>query len=415
MQKIDRAILVALNRKTPLKYTEASINELEALASSCNIKTVDKIIQSNNTIDPRYYIGSGKVNEIKKAIDVLNIDIVIFDDPLSAGQIRNLEKELDVQIMDRSFLILQIFAQRAKTRESMVEVSLAQKLYMLPRLVGMRSSLSRQGGGSFNAKGPGETKLETDRRRLSVEITELKNQLNDIRKVRVLNSNKRVENLIPIVAIVGYTNAGKSSLMNRFLHLYDKEDYQVIEKDMLFTTLDTKAKRIKKDNHPAFILIDTVGFISKIPNELIASFESTLLDIKDADLILHIVNGLDYSDTEIELTRNILSKLVSPDIPRLLVVTKKDLRTESPLLTDDFIYVSNKTGEGFDQLYQSIDSILYDDAKIYNISLPFSKGKAYQYLKENTHILNETYSDDSINLRVLLRPAQIGKFNKYIV
>src|SRR5690606_9787712 len=207
----------------------------------------------------------------------------------------NLEKVLDTIIIDRSFLILQIFAERAKTKQAMLEVALAQKLYMLPRLVGMGNSLSRQGGGSFNAKGPGETKLELDRRRLQVEISNLRKEIEKIKQTRTTSRQKRLDNAIPIVALVGYTNAGKSSLMNYFADKWGTDKTEVFEKNMLFATLDTKAKRIKKDNQPPFILIDTVGFISKLPPELVASFESTLADIQDADLILHIVDGLNPS------------------------------------------------------------------------------------------------------------------------
>src|SRR5690606_2716486 len=210
MQKFDRALLVAANFRTDLKQTEDSIIELEELAKACNIEPIDKVIQSIDQIDPRYYIGSGKVEEIKKMIDILNIDMVIFDDTLSPGQLRNLEKVLDTIIIDRSFLILQIFAERAKTKQAMLEVALAQKLYMLPRLVGMGNSLSRQGGGSFNAKGPGETKLELDRRRLQIEISNLRKEIEKIKSTRATSRQKRLDNAIPIVALVGYTNAGKS-------------------------------------------------------------------------------------------------------------------------------------------------------------------------------------------------------------
>src|SRR5690554_3314173 len=323
MQTLDRAILVALNYRSDVEFTKQSVDELEELAKAVDIKTIDKVIQSSDTIDPKYFIGSGKVLEIKQMIDILNIDMVIFNDTLSPAQIRNLEETLEVQIFDRSFLILQIFALRAQTRQAILEVSLAQKLYMLPRLVGMGKSLSRQGGGSFNAKGPGETKLETDRRRLNMEISRLRESLEDIKKERFVSRQRRIKNNIPVVALVGYTNSGKSSLMNYLATQFGTNKTEVFEKDMLFATLDTKSKRIQKENQPPFILIDTVGFISKLPPELIKSFESTLADIATADLILHIVDGKNYSPLQVAFTKQVIHDLGLEETPRLMVVTKR--------------------------------------------------------------------------------------------
>lgn len=414
MQKLDRAILVALNYKTSIASTIESIDELEALAAAVKIKTVEKVIQSSDSIEPKYFIGSGKVLEIKQMIDVLNIDMVIFDDTLSAGQIRNLEETLDVQIYDRSFLILQIFAERAQTKQAILEVSLAQKLYMLPRLVGMGKSLSRQGGGSFNAKGPGETKLETDRRRLNTEISRLRSSLEQIKKERNVSRQRRIKNNIPVVALVGYTNAGKSSLMNYLTDQYGTNKDKVFEKDMLFATLDTKAKRIQKDNQPPFILIDTVGFISKLPPELIKSFESTLADIATADLILHIVDGKNYADLQINFTKQIIKNLGLEQTPRLLVVTKKDLLYHSPNIMEDYFLISNKTGEGIDDLYQAISAHIYKDSRIFNLSLPFDKGGIYEKLKNETTVLNTTYTDNGMHLKAVLTPHLYNLYKMYI-
>lgn len=414
MQKLDRAILVALNYKTSIASTTESIDELEALAAAVKIKTVEKVIQSSDSIEPKYFIGSGKVLEIKQMIDVLNIDMVIFDDTLSAGQIRNLEETLDVQIYDRSFLILQIFAERAQTKQAILEVSLAQKLYMLPRLVGMGKSLSRQGGGSFNAKGPGETKLETDRRRLNTEISRLRSSLKQIKKERSVSRQRRIKNNIPVVALVGYTNAGKSSLMNYLTDQYGTNKDKVFEKDMLFATLDTKAKRIQKDNQPPFILIDTVGFISKLPPELIKSFESTLADIATADLILHIVDGKNYADLQINFTKQIIKNLGLEQTPRLLVVTKKDLLYHSPNIMEDYFLISNKTGEGIDDLYQAISAHIYKDSRIFTLSLPFDKGGIYEKLKNETTVLNTTYTDNGMHLKAVLTPHLYNLYKIYI-
>jgi len=415
MQTLDRAILVALNYRSDVEFTKQSVDELEELAKAVDIKTIDKVIQSSDTIDPKYFIGSGKVLEIKQMIDILNIDMVIFDDTLSPAQIRNLEEMLEVQIFDRSFLILQIFALRAQTKQAILEVSLAQKLYMLPRLVGMGKSLSRQGGGSFNAKGPGETKLETDRRRLSMEITKLKQSLESIKKERHISRQRRIKNNIPVVALVGYTNAGKSSLMNHLSNQYGTNKNEVFEKDMLFATLDTKSKRIQKDNQPPFILIDTVGFISKLPPELVKSFESTLSDITSADLILHIVDGKNYSPLQINFTKQVLKDLGIDDTPRLLVVTKKDLINQIPDIMEDYFLISNKTGEGVAELYQAISAHIYKDSRIFKLLLPFDKGSIYEKLKSDTTILDTNYTEDGMYVKAVLTPYLYNLYKAYII
>ena len=277
---MDQALLVALSYKESTEETEASLNELEHLALALDIKTKDKVIQNAKTITSKFYIGSGKVAEIKTMIQVLDVDIVIFDDTLSPAQLKNLEQELETQVIDRSFLILSIFAERAQSKEAVLEVSLAQKMYMLPRLIGMSNSLSRQGGGSYNAKGPGETQLELDRRKILNEISVIKHELAKIKAEKQVSRKQRIKSQIPVVALVGYTNAGKSSLMNSLSSYLHNTSDPVFEKDMLFATLDTKAKRLQKDNYPPFILIDTVGFVNKLPKELLRSFETTLSEFK---------------------------------------------------------------------------------------------------------------------------------------
>lgn len=413
MNETTRAILVALNYKTDLNLTKISIEELKGLAHANRIKVVDTVIQSSDRIDPRFYIGSGKVNEIKHSIEILNIDVVIFDDTLSPAQIRNLESVLETQIIDRSFLILQIFAERAKTRQAMLEVSLAQKLYLLPRLIGMSKSLSRQGGGSFNAKGPGETKLELDRRKIHEEISQIKAELKEIKKTLEINRKQRIENEIPVVALVGYTNAGKSSLMNYFSEHYAQDKTLVFEENMLFATLDTKAKRIKINNYPPFILIDTVGFISKLPPELINSFESTLSDIQSAQLILHVIDGLNSTELEIQLTQQILKNLGILDTPRVLVVTKRDLRLYPPILKDDYLYVSSKTGEGMEELIQSIFSNIYKDSRIYKFIIPFQDMRIFDEIKNDITVLDMNYVENGLELRALIPQAIVRRIEKY--
>lgn len=411
----DRAILVGLELlNDPYKMSE-SLEELEGLASALDIVTVDKIIQRTEKVNPRSYVGKGKVLEIKKSIEVLDASMVIFDDPLSPAQIKNLEAELDVQVIDRSFLILSIFAIRATSRQSMLEVSLAQKQYMLPRLVGMGKSLSRQGGGTYNAKGPGETKLELDRRRLLNEIASIKAELTKISIEKDVARKRRLDNKIPIVALVGYTNVGKSSLMNSLSQKLNNETEKVFEKNMLFATLDTKTKRMQKDNNPPFLLIDTVGFIKKLPHELVRSFESTLKDVIDADLLIIVADGAYYNDIQIDSTLNVLNRIGAGTIPKLYVLTKQEIALMNPIIKEDYIFVSNKTMENIDVLIDSIYGSLLQDSRIAYLKLPFDKSNIFSYLKDTTTILTTEYIDEGYILKVVLTKSDYEKYKKYVI
>jgi GTP-binding protein HflX len=336
---LDKALLVGLNT------TKDSIEELKGLALALQIETVETVIQNNIKPNPRFYIGSGKVQEIKMMINLYDIDIIIFDDPLSPAQLKNLTNEFNIQVIDRSFLILSIFSERAQTKEAVLEVSLAQKKYMLPRLIGLGITLSRQGGGTYNAKGPGETKLELDRRKLEREISIIQSELSKIKKEKAISRKRRQKNNIPVVALVGYTNAGKSSLMNTLASHLNNDTPKVLEKDMLFQTLDTKAKRLQKDNYPPFMLIDTVGFINKLPVELVTSFNSTLKDVINADLLLHIVDGANFDQKQIDVTKNILKDIKASDIERILVLTKNYQQTTLPNKPDYNLLIKIKTDE----------------------------------------------------------------------
>lgn len=412
---MDKAILVGLNVNQNEESVRKSIDELEHLALALDIKTKDKIIQNAKQITPKYYVGSGKVQEIKKMIEVLDIDIVIFDDTLSPAQLKHLEKELDVQVIDRSFLIMSIFAIRAQTKEAKLEVALAQKNYMLPRLIGLGNSLSRQGGGSFNAKGPGETKLELDRRKLLREIYQIRQELEKIKQEKEVSRKQRTKNQIPVVALVGYTNAGKSSLMNSLSEALSHESEQVLEKDMLFATLSTKAKKLQKENMPPFILIDTVGFINKLPHELIRSFESTLSDVIQADLLIHVVDGAYFDQLQIDVTKSVLASIKADQIERILVLTKKEIASSYPTIDEDYLFISNRTKENIDHLIDTIYGHIYQENRIHILRIPFDEGQIFSSLKENNTILETKYEADGTYVKTILTPEQEKQYKKYLL
>jgi GTPase len=412
---MDLALLVALGINETAESLQSSLDELEGLAAALNIETKEKIIQRTKSISPRTYIGRGKVSEIKHMVEIYDIDIVIFNDTLSPAQIKNLEKDLDVQIIDRSFLIMSIFAERAQSREAVLEVSLAQKSYLLPRLVGMGNSLSRQGGGTYNAKGPGETKLELDRRRLLDEISKIKVELQKIKKDKETSRKQRIKNQLPVVALVGYTNAGKSSTMNSIARALNHDSTPVLEKDMLFATLDTKAKKMRKDNRPPFLLIDTVGFVSKLPHELVRSFETTLSDVVSADLLIHIADGASFNALQIDTTKDVLSRIGADHIERILVLTKKEIAKEVPNVQEDYIYISNRTNENIDVLIDAIYGHLYKDSRICLLKIPFTEGSIYASLKENNTILETSYDEHGTFVKVILTPQETVLYQSYIL
>lgn len=417
MTNIDKAILVGLELTNSDYSMQESLEELKYLAKALNIETVEMVIQRSIKVYPKYYIGTGKVLEIKNLIDIHEATMVIFDDPLSPSQIKNLEKDLDIQVIDRSFLILQIFALRAQSRQSILEVSLAQKEYMLPRLVGLGLSLSRQAGssGSFSAKGPGETKLEMDRRKLQDDITAIKRELKVISKEIDISRSQRINNDIPIVSLVGYTNVGKSSLMNSLSEKLSEDKTTVFEKDMLFATLDTKTKRMKKDNYPPFLLTDTVGFIRKLPKELVRSFESTLKDVINADLLIIVADGYNYNDYQINETIKVLNQIGAKEIPRITVLTKSEIAKSRPYLNDDYLFVSNVTKEGIDELITSIYGNIYLDSKLVTLKIPYNQSKIFDYIKENGTLIKTDYYEEGYLVNAVLPKTIYNKYNNFIL
>lgn len=408
---MDKALLVGLDSG---KYNiEDSLNELENLAKALKIDVVEKVSQKREKPSVSTYLGTGKVKEIKQIIEMLEVNIAIFDDELSPAQIRNLEKLLDVQIIDRSFLILSIFSERAKTKTAYIEVSLAQQKYLLPRLVGMRSSLSRQGGGTYNAKGPGETKLELDRRVILKNISKLEKQLKTIEKQTFTERKQRDSSAIPIVSLVGYTNAGKSATLNSLLNYLNIDKANVFEADMLFATLDTTARKIIKKGYPAFLLTDTIGFVSRLPHAFVNSFKSTLNEVTYSDLILHVIDGSHPNKDSFEkITLNVLQELEANEIPILKVYTRLDL--VNAINYNNGLLISNKTYENIDLLINKIHQLLFGNEIIVELKIPYKEHKIIHQLNNETRIINQQHYDEGTVISVKLFEKQLSDYKKYI-
>lgn len=339
---------------------ERSMEELADLAQACEMQVAGILTQKMSVINKSLYIGTGKVKEVKEYAGQVQAEAVIFDNTLSPSQVRNLNEELELPILDRTGLILDIFAKRAKTREAVLQVETARLKYLLPRLVGMRDALSRQGGGSgsMSNKGAGEKKLELDRRKIEHRITELKKELAQVEKQRQTQRKRRGSSGIPQVALVGYTNAGKSTIMNRMVDLYKRDEQKrVLEKDMLFATLETYVRKIELPDRKSFFLADTVGFIHKLPHDLVDAFRSTLEEVKNADLLIQVV---DFSDEgfkhQMEVTEQTLRDLGAGDIPMITVYNKADLKGLLPLpqTGTDKIYMAAGKGIGIRELADMI-------------------------------------------------------------
>ena len=406
---MDKAIIVGLESN---KYDiKDSMKELKSLAKALKIDVVLEITQALDKPNVKSFVGSGKLLEIKDAVTALDATMVIFDDELSPAQIRTLENTLDTQIIDRSFLILSIFSERAKTKGAYLEVSLAQQKYLLPRLVGMRDSLSRQGGGTYNAKGPGETKLELDRRVILNNITKLERALKKLEKEKHTSRKARYLEAIPLVSLVGYTNAGKSATLNSLLRHLDS-DKSVYEKDELFATLDTTARRIQKKGYPPFIITDTIGFLSRLPHAFISSFKSTLSEVNHSDLILHIIDGTHHNKALHEQTTlNVLKELESDNIPIKNIYTRLDLLKEKP--TDNF-WISNVTDTHIHELIELIYLELFGDHQRVTLSIPYDKQHLVNILNEETRVLKTSY-ETSIIMHVIMYEKQVSKFYEYVL
>lgn len=415
----ERALLVGVDTGEEVDF-ERSMEELKSLAEACNMQVTGMITQKLATINKALYVGTGKVAEIRQFISECEADIVIFDNALSPSQIRNLQEELDMPILDRTSLILDIFAIRAQTREAKLQVETARLQYLLPRLVGMHEALSRQGGasGSMSNKGTGEKKLELDRRKIEHRISELRKELDDVQVDRQIQRKKRMNSRTPQVALVGYTNAGKSTVMNQMVEKYTgNEAKKVLEKDMLFATLETSVRTIETGDNKPFFLVDTVGFIHKLPHGLVKAFHSTLEEVKYADLLVQVV---DFSDPQyrlqMDVTAETLKELGAGDIPMLVVYNKAESRMEDlPRVRENQIYMSAVNGVGIPELIELIKAAVYADNQNVTLLIPYEAGSVTSYFMENSTILSQEYLENGVRLVVNCHKGDMEKFCKYIV
>lgn len=400
---------------------EHSMEELASLAEAAYKQVAGIIVQKMEAVNKALYIGTGKVAEVKEYAALIEAEEVVFDNALSPSQIRNLGNELELPILDRTNLILDIFAIRARTGEAKLQVETARLQYMLPRLVGMRENLSRQGGtgGSMSNKGAGETKLELDRRKIEHRISELKKELEAVSRNRETMRKKRGQSRTPQVALVGYTNAGKSTIMNRLVDRYgESRDKTVMEKDMLFATLDTSVRNIKTGDNKPFFLVDTVGFIHKLPHGLVKAFQSTLEEVRYADLLVQVVDFSDeYYRQQMEVTAETLKELEAGDIPQIIVYNKADKcgMQELPVIRDNQIYMSAVSGRGLDELVKMIQEAVYADRTEAEFLFPYEKGAVMSYFMENSTVLGQEYREDGVWLKVSCHRSDAGKYGMYLL
>lgn len=436
---MEKAFLVGVNLNDGEDYL-LSLEELDALAQACDMEVVGIAEQTLPEVHKAYYIGTGKVDEVKEMAMDCGADVIIFDNSLSPMQLRNLQERLEKPVLDRSTLILDIFAGRARSREAKLQVEVARLQYMLPRLVGLHAALSRQGGGtgSLSNKGAGEKKLELDRRVLERRLTQLRRELKEVGEERQTQRKRRAGSGMPRVALVGYTNAGKSTLLNAMLDLYgseetDVEEKKVMEKDMLFATLDTTVRKIAADNHHAFLLSDTVGFIHKLPHNLVEAFHSTLEEAKEASLLLQVV---DYSDPhykeQIAVTNQTLRELGADGIPMIYVYNKADLVSPDkipgmagaepeqvtaalPQVTENSIYLSAKERIGMEELIGLIEKKLAGGYLECTLLIPYTDGRVVSYLNENGVVSRTEYLEEGVKMWVNCRMEDYYFYQKYHV
>ena len=406
----DNALLIGLELPGD-RNAVRSLDELEQLADTAGARTVGKMLQKRSAPNSAFYVGSGKLEEIREACRELRADMVIFDNELTAVQIRNLEESMQIRIIDRTALILDIFAQRAASREGKLQVELAQHAYRLPRLTGMGIMLSRLGGG-IGTRGPGEKKLEVNRRHIRRRMNELEQELETIRKQRTVRRSMREKNEIPVVALVGYTNAGKSTLLNKL------SGSSVLAEDKLFATLDAVARRVEIPERPQILVVDTVGFIEKLPTDLVKAFRATLEEVVYADLLVHVIDASnpDWRDQR-DVVLKVLDEVGAGDKPVIQAFNQTDLLSsdETVYLGREGVAISAKTGEGLDLLLEEICKALGDTAVEKKMLLPYANGAQLSRLHDMARKIEQEYGALGVSVTVTLDVKDWEKIAKEYV
>ncbi|MFZ7946385.1 GTPase HflX [Neobacillus sp. 19] len=418
MRENQKALIVGVNINHQADFSY-SMKELENLAAACEIEVVTEITQNLNRINKSHYIGTGKIEEAKRILEETDADVVLCNDELSATQIRNLEEGLDRKVIDRTMLILDIFAERAKTREAQQQVEVARLKYLLPRIIGSRESLGRQGGGvGLKNRGAGETKLELDRRKIEAKIADLNKELETLVSQRETRRSQRKKSGIPLISLVGYTNAGKSTIMNAMLRRsHQSPTKHVFEKDMLFATLDTSVRKIKLANHQPFLLSDTVGFVDKLPHHLVKAFRSTLEEAATADLLIHVVDfSSPYVENLINVTNHTLKEMGINQIPTIIAYNKSDIAdVEFPVVKDRSVYLSAKQGIGIEELVDVISAQIFKHPIHCEMLIPFDEGRLINYLNENANVLSTSHEDNGTKLTMECNQDDFEKYQEYVV
>ena len=412
-QAKNRAVLVGLNAhclSAEENADDTSMEELADLLETAGGVCVGTVFQNKDAPDPRTFIGQGKVDEVRQLVRTMGADMVIFDNALSPSQQRVLSEELGVQVLDRAALILDIFAQRARTREGRLQVELAQYKYLLPRLMGMWTHLERQ-EGAIGTRGPGETQLESDRRHIRRKISKLEEELKDVRRVRATQRERRIKNEVPVVAIVGYTNAGKSTLLNRLTGA------AIPANDRLFDTLDTTTRTLEISDTCTVLLSDTVGFIRKLPHHLVEAFKATLEELEYADLLLHVI---DVSNPEWQqqaaVVENLIRELGAGELPRIDVFNKSDRLPAGEIMPhgQDICSLSAKTGEGVDKLLEMIGERLDGGSRRCVLHIPYDKGGLLDQLYREAKVENVEYGE-TIAVTAVCTPKVLGQMAPFLV
>ncbi|MEA4821874.1 MAG: GTPase HflX [Erysipelotrichales bacterium] len=413
---MEKVIVVGVRLEDDVNFDD-SIEELKNLCQACNYDVVGEIFQNLKKIVTSTFVGEGKVEEIKNLAKELEVQKLIFNDDLTPSQIRNLQKATKCQILDRSGLIIEIFSSRAKTKEAKIQVEIATLNYLLPKLVSSDANLSQQTGGAGSKnKGLGEKQIDLDKRKIRNSVAVLKKELEKVVTERNNRRAKRNKSEIPSIAIVGYTNAGKSTLLNYFVNRYGfKQDKNVFEKDMLFATLDTSIRKIIFDDNKKVLMSDTVGFVSKLPHDLINAFRSTLEEAKEADLLLNVVDLSNKNyQMQIDVTNDTLKHIGVEDVPIINVFNKIDKISSVETKNDKVnVYISAHNGEGIEDLVSLIKEYLFKNNKRYSLLIPYTSSKVFSYLKEEANVISFEEKDNGILVEIDSSLEIYGKVKQF--